>query len=75
MEIYANAFRAEEMLIARFWPRASADASMDFGLPTLDRNHLRKFTTQSTQSSVEIPSRSNSGARFCGIAPRLPDRI
>ena len=66
-----NALRAELMLIARLWLRVSAAASMDFGRPTLERNHFRKFTTQSTHSSVEIPSRSNSGSRFAGIAPRL----
>ena len=66
-----NALRAELMLIARLWLRVYAAASMDFGRPTLERNHFRKFTTQSTHSSVEIPSRSNSGSRFAGIAPRL----
>ena len=70
-----NILRAELMLIARLWPRVSAAASMDFGRPTLERNHFRKFSTQSTHSSVEVPRRSNSGYRFAGIAPRLSLRI
>ena len=57
--------------MARLWFRALAAASMDFGRPTLERNHFRNVTTQSTHISVEIPSRSNSGSRFAGIAPRL----
>ncbi len=61
--------------MARLWPLASAADSIDLGRPTLERNHLRKFTTQSTHSSDEIPSRSNIGCRFSGIAPRLPEQI
>jgi len=72
---YLNARRAELMLMARLWSRVSAAASMDFGRPTLERNHFRKFNTQSTHSSGEIPRRSNSGSRFAGIAPRLSLRI
>ena len=74
MLVYLNARRAELMLIARLWPRVSAAASMDFGRPTLERSHFRKFNTQSTHSSVEIPGRANSGSRFAGIA-RLSLRI
>ena len=40
--------------MARLWPRVSAADSIDFGRPTLERNHFRKFTTQSTHSSVVL---------------------
>lgn len=41
--------------MAWLWPLISAATSVDFGRPTLERNHLRKFTTQSTHISDEIP--------------------
>ncbi len=40
------------MLMARLGLRVSAPASTDFGRPTFERNHLRKFTTQSTHISA-----------------------
>ena len=42
-----NALRTERMLMARLWQRIVAAASMDFGRSTLERNHFRKFSTQS----------------------------
>ena len=39
----ANRRLDELMLIARLWPRESAWVDMDFGRPTLERNHLRKI--------------------------------
>ena len=49
------------MLMARLWPRVSAATSMHFGRPTLERNHFRKFNTQSTPCS--FPARWTGGER------------
>ena len=70
----ANIRLDELILIARLWPRGSAWVDMDFGRPTLERNHLRKFTTHSTHNSADTPSRSMMGSRLGGIAARLSVR-
>ena len=56
------------MLIAGLWPRVAAAATMEFGRPTLERNHFRKLTKQSTHISVGIPGRSNTASRFFATA-------
>ena len=63
------------MLMARLWPFVSAFVAIDFGRPTLERNHLGKCVTHSTHSSAEISSRSNTGANSAGVTPRFPVRI
>ena len=70
----ANRRLDELILIARLWPRESAWIDMDFGRPTIERNHFRKFTTHSTYNSADTPSRSMMGSRLSGIAPRLSVR-
>ena len=72
---YANTRRAELILIARSCPFDVACATIEFGRPTLERNHLRKFFTQSTHSSAEISSRSNRGSNSAGVEPHLSVRI
>ena len=65
---YVHALPAELMLIAGLWPRVAAATTMEFGRPTLERNHFRKLTKQSTHISVGIPGRSNTASRFFGTA-------
>ena len=55
-----NAMRAKLMLIPRLWPRDSAAVCLDFGRPTFERNRSRKFTTQSTHSSVDASLKGKS---------------
>ena len=70
-----NARRAEEIQIARLCHFASAAVAIDLGRSTLERNHRRKFTTQSTQRSEEIPRRLKISCRISGIVPRWSLRI
>ena len=44
---------------------------MDFERSMLERDHFRKFKTQSIYSSVELRRGSNSGTRLAGIVPCL----
>ena len=53
-----NALREELMMMARLWPRVSVAASIDFGRPTLEPCHFRKFITQLTNIAVDAACRA-----------------
>ena len=54
-----NRRQDELIVIARLWPQESAWVDMDFGRPTLERNHLRKF----------IRWMQCRGIRLCDLVP------